>query len=49
MSLEVTFNNSVLFEELFVQFTGTKIAHARNAIGTNILSLHKKIIIIKKS
>ena len=42
MSLAVTFDNLSMSETLFVQLTGTRIAHAKNAIGTKILSLHNQ-------
>jgi len=42
MSLEVMFFIPAFSSPLLVQLTGTRTAHARNAIGTKILSLHKK-------
>jgi hypothetical protein len=41
MSLEVTLDSFSISKVLFVQLTGTRIAHARRAIGTKILSLHE--------
>lgn len=41
MSLEVILATFAISKVLFVQLTGTKTAHARNAIGTKILSLQE--------
>lgn len=41
MLLEVTLESLVPSKVLFVQLTGTRTPHARKAIGTKILSLHK--------
>lgn len=52
MSLEVTLASLLARSKvLFVQLTGTKRAHERNAIGIKILSLHgyKENIIINIS